>query len=131
MSTLKHAINLKINAYKKKKKIRIIRFDPNFLPSLQCEMLSVVCDVGDSGSAAASVAGVAAQQAGYFENSRRENYRAVGCGVLGATFIMFIFFISTHLQVNPSIQNVWLIMIKSVMTVINAIKFFNRLTALK
>ncbi len=46
---------------------------------------NAICRVwwGYSGSAAASVARVAAQQAGYFENSRRENYRAMGCGVLG------------------------------------------------
>ncbi len=45
-------------------------------------------------------------------------------------FVMH-FFISTHLQVNPSILNVLLIMIKSQsMTVINAIIFFYRLTAL-
>ncbi len=41
----------------------IIRFDPNFLPSSQCRKLSVVCD-----EAGYSVARVAAQQAGYFEN---------------------------------------------------------------
>ncbi len=39
---------------------RIIRFDPNFLPSSQCGRISVV---------AMSVAWVAAQQVDYFENT--------------------------------------------------------------
>ncbi len=48
---------------------RIIRFDPNFLPSSQRGRLSVVCDEGTEDLQWISVARVAAQQAGYFENT--------------------------------------------------------------
>ncbi len=47
---------------------RIIRFDPNFLPSSQRWILSVECDEGTAALQRISVARVAAQQAGYFEN---------------------------------------------------------------
>ncbi len=48
---------------------RIIRFDSNFLPSSQRGRLSVVCDEGTEALQWISVARVAAQQAGYFENT--------------------------------------------------------------
>ncbi len=46
--------------------IRIIRFDPNFLPSLPRGRLSVVCDAALQRT---RVARVVAQQAAYFENT--------------------------------------------------------------
>ncbi len=47
----------------------IIRFDPNFLPSSQRKRLFVMCDEGTAALQRTSVARVAEQQAGYFENT--------------------------------------------------------------
>ncbi len=67
---------------------RIIRFDPNFLPSSQRGRLSVVCDVGTAALQRTSVA-VAAQQAGYFENTVAGKITEPWVAVFWATFIMY------------------------------------------
>ncbi len=64
---------------------RIIRFDPNFLPSSQRGRLSVVCDVGTAALQKTSVA-VAAQQAGYFEKTVAGKITEPWVEVFWATF---------------------------------------------
>ncbi len=64
----------------------ILRFDPNFLPSSQRGSLSVVCDAALRET---SVARVAAQQAGYFENTVAGKLTELWVAVIWATFIMY------------------------------------------
>ncbi len=68
---------------------RIIRFDPNFLPSSQRGRLSVVCDEGTAALHQTSIAGVAAQQADYLKNTVVGKITEPWVVVFWATFIMY------------------------------------------
>ncbi len=67
----------------------LVSINYNFLPSSQRGSLSVMCDEGTAALQWTSVARVAAQQVGYFENTVAGKITESWVAAFWATFIMY------------------------------------------